>query len=109
LELHVVVIQVKELPSGFRLLSTEASSFESLRNDHKQSVREIILCNQTNEPETVYCIAMFHVDATDATNNCRLLQEYGVGPYSNLAEIKEKVAIVNGRLADLIKMLNKEN
>jgi hypothetical protein len=107
LESHVAVIRFKELPVGFRVLCGEVVSVESLPSGRIESIREIILCNQTKDPDNIWCIAMFHIEAIDATNKFSY-QEYGFGPYSNIAAIQKKAATENDRQADLIKMLNKE-
>jgi hypothetical protein len=103
LENYVGMIRVKELPVGFRVLSAEAIAIENiLPEDQKQDIREIILCNQTKDPEKVWCIVIFEVesiDATTATKNC-LFQEYGFGLYSVLAAIQDKATNENGRQAE---------
>jgi hypothetical protein len=109
LENHVGLIRVKELPVGFRVLSAEAALIESLSNDLKQDIRKVLLSNQTNIPERVWCVAMFEVESINATNNCVPFCAYSFGTNSNLAAIQDKAVIDNSRQVELIKMLNKEN
>jgi hypothetical protein len=108
LESHVAMIRLKELLSGFRVLSADAVSIESLPESHKQFIREVLLSNQTNDPEEVWCIAMFEVESIDSASCFSMFEGYGLGDYSNLADIHEAAANENGCQVDLIKMLNKE-
>jgi hypothetical protein len=108
LETHVAVIRLKELPSGFRVLSAEAALIESLPEEFKKPSREDILSFQTNRPDDVCCLAVLNVEAIDGSKIRFLFNNYGFGPYSNIAAIQKKAATENDRQADLIKMLNKE-
>jgi hypothetical protein len=108
LESHFAEIRLQELPGGFRVLSAESVSIESLPDNRAQTVRDSILYNQTNQPENVCCVAVFAVFAINAAKNSFLHEGYGFGPYSNLAAIQEEASFENGRQAELIKMLNRE-
>jgi hypothetical protein len=108
LETHVAFIRLKELHGGFRVLSAEALYIESFPDAEKIIIREIILTNQTDEPENVCCEAVFEVQAIESTNNCRIFNGYSFGEHSNLAAIQGRAATENGRQAELIEMLNKE-
>jgi hypothetical protein len=109
MESHVAVIRLKEIPNGFRVLSTETALIESLPEDPKRYIRENILSNQTNHPEKVWCVALFEVEAIDNRNNCSFYDIFGgLGKYSNLAAIQDKAATESFRQVELIKMLNKE-
>jgi hypothetical protein len=81
-----------KLPVGFRVLSAETSSIDILHPADRQTVCEIILNNQTKRPENICCEAMFDVDAIDDANSFIIFEGYGVGPYSDLAELQEKAA-----------------
>jgi hypothetical protein len=106
LESHVVVIHVKELSNGFRVLSTEAVSIESLTAERAQSARDIILASETDHPEDVCCGAILEVESIDAAYDCFYC--CGLGKYTNLASIQDKAANLNGHRVELIKMINKE-
>jgi hypothetical protein len=108
LESHLAKIRVKELPSGFRVLSADAVLIESLPDVQKIIIRDRILFNQTNQPEKICCEAMYGVEAIDAAKNTTFLDGYSFGPYSNLAAVQEEVATLNGRRVELIKTLNKD-
>jgi hypothetical protein len=108
-ETHVVVIRLKELPSGFRVLSAETVSIESFPDDQKDTIISNIHSFQTNQPENAYCVAIFKVENIDASEIRFLLIPYGVGTYSNLAAVQEEAATENGRQAELIQMLNKKS
>jgi hypothetical protein len=97
---------VKELPTGFRVLSTEAVSLESLPVLQAEEARNHIL--SINRPDMVCCVAVFIVESIDAANNCVLYEGYGIGPYHFLAAIQMKAAFESGRRVELIKILNKE-
>jgi hypothetical protein len=102
---HVAVIRLKELPNGFRVLSVEAVSIESLPDKHKYGE---VLNYQTNQPELVYCVALFHVEAIDVSSSCIFPIGYRFGTYLNLAAFQVAASLNNGRQDELIKMLNKE-
>jgi hypothetical protein len=105
---HVVVIRLNELPSGFRVLSAEAVSIESLPKAHMKHICENILSNQTNEPEEIYCGSLFEVESIDAASRTSFLNGYSFGMYSNLAAIQNNAATLSRHQAYLIQMLNKE-
>jgi hypothetical protein len=109
LETHVASIRLKELSIGFRVLSTETARIEDLSNEAMKFIRDDILSVQSDQLEIVYCVAMFDMEAIDATNSLSILQGYGFGPYFNLAAVQEEAATENGRQAELIRILNKEN
>jgi hypothetical protein len=103
------MIRVKELPVGFRVISAEAAYIDSFPENQSKIIREDILSAQTNQPERVWCGAMFEVESINATNHCSPFCAYSFGTYSNIAAIQEKAATENGRQVEFIKMLNKEN
>jgi hypothetical protein len=105
---HVVVIKMKELPSGFRVLSADAVSIESLSDAAKSSIREDILFTQAAEPEKVNCLASYEIDAIDDVYNVATLNRYGFGKYSDLAALQDLATAKNGCQAGFIQMLNKE-
>jgi hypothetical protein len=107
-ETHIAMIRMNELSSGFRVLSAETALMESLPNDTKQGIREVLLSNQTNQSERLWCVAMFEVESIDSTSFRTFFCGYSFGPYSNMVSIQEKAASENGRQVDLIQMLNKE-
>jgi hypothetical protein len=47
LEIYVAMISLKELPSGFQVLSAETALIESLSEERKKTIRGRILSNQT--------------------------------------------------------------
>jgi hypothetical protein len=108
LETHVAVIRLKELPSGFRMISAEAERINGLPEVQKNHLRGKVLNNQTNRPENV-CEAMFEVESINASGCTSFFSGYGLGMYSDLAAIQKKAATENGRQAELIQILNKEN
>jgi hypothetical protein len=107
LDTHVALIRLRELPNGFRVLSAEAVSFESLPDKAMKQISDILLYNQTKQPEKVYCVAVFEV-AIDAAHNCCIINGYIFGGYSDLAALQDEAAIENGRRPELINMLNNE-
>jgi hypothetical protein len=107
-ESHVAILRLKELPRGFRVLSSEESSIESLSEEKKKLSIAALLSSQTNHPENVCCVALFELEDLHAANSCFLCEGYGFGDYSDLASIQENAATVNGHQAELIEMLNKE-
>jgi hypothetical protein len=109
LETHVAVIRLKELPSGFRVLSTEAALIENLLDERKNPIRANILDLHINMPDNeCLCVALYEVEAIDSSRCAAVIKGYSFGTYSNLAAIQKKASVENGRQADLIKMLNKE-
>jgi hypothetical protein len=108
MESHVAMIRLKELPSGFRILSARAVSIESLPDDVKKDIREGFLSSKAYHPEQVRCMSLYVVEAINADNNCTIPNCYGLGIFADLAAIQDIAAAENGRQADLIKMLNKE-
>jgi hypothetical protein len=106
-ETYVAVIRLKELPVGFRVISAESVSIDSLPDTKAQETREKVFFLQTNESEKVYCVAMFDVEAIDAARLSFFVCGYRLGMFSNLVSIQEKAATENARHAELIKMLNK--
>jgi hypothetical protein len=109
LETHVAVIRLKELPVGFRVLSAEAVRIDGFPEVQKQFIREVLLSNQTHEPESVWCMAKVSLEAIDAASSFSLFEGYGLGDYSDLGAIHDEATAENGRQVELIKMLNKEN
>jgi hypothetical protein len=101
------MLRLKELPDGFQVLFAEAALIDSLKPAHRKTILDFILSNQTNHPEMVCCMAMFKVESAEAAK-CSFFASYGLGPYSNLAAIKEIAAIDNEHRDELIQMLNKE-
>jgi hypothetical protein len=65
-ESYVAVIRLKELPVGFRVISTESALIESVSNVSKQFIRESMLSNQTDEPEVVCCEAVFEAASIES-------------------------------------------
>jgi hypothetical protein len=108
LETHGGMIRLKELSGGFRVLSTEAASIESLPIEAMKSIRNYILSVQTNQPEEVCCVVMFEGESIDSASVRTFFCGYTFGQYSNMVSIQEKPASENGRQVDLIKTLNKE-
>jgi hypothetical protein len=103
LENYIAFIQLKELSGGFRVISAEAVPIDSLQDKHAQDTRDIILSDQNDHPEDVWCLTMFKVD------KCFLrVDSYGLGIYSELASIQDEAATLNGIRVGIIQMLNKE-
>jgi hypothetical protein len=109
IETHAVVIGLKELPDGFRVLSAEAASIDSLPIEAMESLCENILNFQTKLPEDVSCNVMFKVEAIDTANDCFFYEGCSFGPYSDLAAIQDVAASLNGRQAELIIMLTRSS
>jgi hypothetical protein len=111
LETHVALIRVKEISSGFRVLSAGAVLIDGLPEEHKNNLRGRVLNNQTKKPENVCCEVMVVVDAV---TNCTLLYDYVFGDYSGLASMHDEITSslllesLIGRQAKMIQMLNKE-
>jgi hypothetical protein len=108
---HVAVIRLKELPkSGFRVLSADAVSIESLASDAMALCRGFAHSDQVNNPLVVVCFALYVIEAIDCVNSCTIHNSYTFGDYSNLHYIQKKVAteIEDGRKAELIKKLNED-
>jgi hypothetical protein len=101
-----VVIRLKEIPIGFRVLSAEAASIDSLPHDASHSIRENVFHFQTDRHEDVICNVMCVVEAIDEGTRVNLHTCYGFGLYSNLASIQEDASSLNR--VDLIHMLNNE-
>jgi hypothetical protein len=109
LESHAAVIRLNELSVGFRVLSAEAISIESLPEEQRKCIREhSILSLQTQQPIKVCCVAIFQVEDFDSAITDSFLKGCLLGDLSELAYIQEEAAIENGRQAELIKKLNKE-
>jgi hypothetical protein len=86
LETQVTAIRLKELPSGFRVLSTEFVSIESLPEGSRKTIRDNIHSNKTNGPDEVWCTAIFDVESIDATSHGFFVCGYVAGEYSDLAD-----------------------
>jgi hypothetical protein len=52
---------------------------------------------------------MNEVEAIDTAIGSNIFCGYGFGQYSNLVAVQDKAATENGRQAELIRILNKEN
>jgi hypothetical protein len=108
LESHAAMIRLNELSVGFRVLSAEAISIESLPEEQRKCIREHILSLQTQQPDKVCCVAIFQVEDFDSAITDSFLKGCLLGDFSELAYIQEEAAIENGRQAELIKKLNRE-
>jgi hypothetical protein len=53
-------------------------------------------------------MAMYEVEAIDATKNCVNFCGYALGPYSDLAAIQDGAAFLSSGQDVLINMVNKE-
>jgi hypothetical protein len=108
LESHFSLIRLKELPNGFRVLAAESVSIESLPDEFKKPSRENILSLLTRNPEKIVCLSLYAVEDIDGVRNLAIFKGYVLGDYSDLAAIQLDAATENGRQAELIKILNKE-
>jgi hypothetical protein len=108
IETHFVMIRTKELPVGFRVVSAEAISIESLPEEGMKPLRDMLLSLRTEEPEKVSTVGIFHVEAINAMKSSAIRIDYVFGDYSDLASIQLVAATENGHQAELIKILNKE-
>jgi hypothetical protein len=108
MESYVAVIQLLELPNGFRIVSAEALSIDSLPSDKNQATREGLVYNQTNDPEDVCCLVLYHLSPMDNTCPTVSVRSFNCGKYSNLAEIQIAASSMNGSQDGIIKKLNKE-
>jgi hypothetical protein len=109
---NVALIRLKELPTGFRVVSAEAVVIESLNKEEIQVTRATIVSNQTNEPEEIYCLMINHLDSIEPSSSQSSVGAVGFGKYSNLAVIQERAQEEASYLHDnkgaVINMINKE-
>ncbi len=101
---YVALIEMKELPRGFRIVSTKALPNEQLYGIG-QLVRDQLVAFQ--ESKDVMCAAVFKVE--DPRNAKTFLNPYCFGEYSNMAFIQFSASIAYPTRDSLIKKLNKES
>jgi hypothetical protein len=118
LKSHAAVLRLKEIESGFRVLSAEAAPVESLESEEAKTIRGMILSNQIKEPEKITGFAIFFVEHIDSAKpTSYFCTESGFGDYSrsipgvlqNLNEIQESALYLKDRRIDLINVMNKES
>jgi hypothetical protein len=107
LESQVAVIRLKELRSGFRVLSAEAALIDNLSDISIRTIRENIFANNSNYPETVICHIICVIETIYADSNYQVPNAFGFGDYSDLAAIQDEASIEYGREVELIQMLNR--
>jgi hypothetical protein len=86
---QVAMIQLKELHSGFRVIS-----------------RDRLLASRNNRPEMIFCVAMYIVEEIGSSRRRSIFQSYGLG--DSLAEIQERASSLVIHQSRMIKHLNKE-
>jgi hypothetical protein len=102
IESHVLLIQIQELPLGFRVLDIETVPIMNLSSSQSQDVREIILNTVTTEPKRVVCVVMFSIE------HMLGFKSYNFSEYSNIAEIdKDVISVREIDHEGLIKRLNR--
>jgi hypothetical protein len=104
LESQVVVIEMKETSDGFHVISAESALIDSLLQEEAAAFQDMILLNQTNEADKVFCLALYRVISSDS--NCSFMEGYGLG--SEISVIQERVGLIKGHDLELIKELNKK-
>jgi hypothetical protein len=108
LESCVVIIRLKELLSGFKVISADVSLIESFTAREIGKIRENFVSIQTNEPGKACVVAVFYISAFDFGRDYQLFEAYSYGDYSNISQVQEKASSLNSRQTDLIKALNKD-
>jgi hypothetical protein len=94
-----------ETATGFQVIAAKASSFASLTANQAQVSRFGLASAKRNDPEKVFCIAMFDIKDQSSSK----ISGYVLGEYANLDVIHERTSVMNSRQAELIKFLNKES
>jgi hypothetical protein len=106
-----VLIRLKELPSGFWVISAELVDVKSTTGFIAKDVRGAMKLNQTNEPGCVYCVAVFEFKgAEEGGDEPITCMSFGLGTWSDLANIRANstAALLQCTFLDALKMLNKE-
>jgi hypothetical protein len=104
---HVAVFRLKELPSGFRVISGEAVLIDSLSSEAVRIIRDNILSLEANQPGKICCMAMYNVEEIGYSNTS-FFEGYSFGDYSDLASLQDDASFAKVHQVKLIMMLNKE-
>jgi hypothetical protein len=107
---NFVLIYLKELPGGFRIVLAEFASIDSALDDGARLVRDAIQRNKTECPEDVCCVVVFAIEGMNPPGYTEV-RSYGLGKWGDLATTHAMSASVLSKysVGDIIKMLNKED
>jgi hypothetical protein len=104
LETHVAILQLKELPIGFRVTGVNVSPIDTLPEKLNRPITEKIA---SYEPGKAGCISIYDVEAVSEPLRSHF-DSYGLGDYADMTAVRDQSASLSDRQGDLIKLLNKE-
>jgi hypothetical protein len=100
----VALFKVKELPSGFRLISVETESVENLPSDMQTFILTTI--KSAKDKNANFCVALFDLYAIKSSKGMIVTVPYFFGDDSILVELQARALIAKSEHSDWFEKCN---